>query len=124
MNDPCNLSDEGRRALAGSLPGLATCAAPEPSPARGLMALKDTSHFTIRATDPTTVPFYLELFGFQPLAYQAATPGWRWTVRGGGAPASPDLLAELGAGLEQEADDLGTKGELPIVLDSFRFGSS
>ncbi|GGK57601.1 galactosyltransferase-related protein [Ornithinimicrobium pekingense] len=26
---------------------------------------------------------------------QAATPGWRWTVRGGGAPASPDLLAEL-----------------------------
>jgi catechol 2,3-dioxygenase-like lactoylglutathione lyase family enzyme len=60
----------------GSGPEGATCAAPEPSTAKGLMALKDTSHFTIRATDPTTVPFYLDLFGFEPLAYQAATPAW------------------------------------------------
>ena len=60
----------------GSGPLGASCAAVEPSPAKGLIALKDTSHFTIRATDPTTVPFYMELFGFQPLAYQAATPAW------------------------------------------------
>jgi catechol 2,3-dioxygenase-like lactoylglutathione lyase family enzyme len=60
----------------GSGPDGTTCAAAEPSAAKGLMALKDTSHFTIRATDPTTVPFYLDLFGFEPLAYQAATPAW------------------------------------------------
>ena len=60
----------------GSGPEGTTCPAAEPSPAKGLMALKDTSHFTIRATDPTTVPFYLDLFGFEPLAYQAATPAW------------------------------------------------
>jgi catechol 2,3-dioxygenase-like lactoylglutathione lyase family enzyme len=60
----------------GSGPEGTTCAAAEPAAAKGLMALKDTSHFTIRATDPTTVPFYLDLFGFEPLAYQAATPAW------------------------------------------------
>ena len=53
------------------------CAAVEPSPKPGLMALRDTSHFTIAASDPTTVPMYLELFGLAPLAYQAATPAWR-----------------------------------------------
>ena len=53
------------------------CGAAQPSPKTGLMALKDTSHFTIAASDPTTVPMYLELFGFQPLAYQAATPAWQ-----------------------------------------------
>jgi catechol 2,3-dioxygenase-like lactoylglutathione lyase family enzyme len=52
------------------------CATPEPSPKPGIMALKDTSHFTIAASDPNTVPMYLELFGFAPLAYQAATPAW------------------------------------------------
>jgi catechol 2,3-dioxygenase-like lactoylglutathione lyase family enzyme len=55
----------------------ATCAAVEPSPRKGLMALRDTSHFTIAATDPTTVPFYMELFGFEPMVYQAATPAWQ-----------------------------------------------
>jgi catechol 2,3-dioxygenase-like lactoylglutathione lyase family enzyme len=60
----------------GSGPEGTTCRAPEPSASKGLIALKDTSHFTIRATDSTTVPFYLDLFGFEPLAYQAATPAW------------------------------------------------
>jgi len=60
----------------GSGPDGTTCAAAQPSASKGLIALKDTSHFTIRATDPTTVPFYLDLFGFEPLAYQAATPAW------------------------------------------------
>jgi catechol 2,3-dioxygenase-like lactoylglutathione lyase family enzyme len=54
-----------------------TCPAPEPSAKKGLIALRDTSHFTIAATDPTTVQMYLDLFGFTPLAYQAQTPAWQ-----------------------------------------------
>ena len=54
-----------------------TCPMPEPSAKKGLIALKDTSHFTIAASDPTTVQMYLDLFGFKPLAYQAQTPGWQ-----------------------------------------------
>jgi catechol 2,3-dioxygenase-like lactoylglutathione lyase family enzyme len=53
-----------------------TCRAAEPSPKRGVMSVTDMSHFTINANDPRTVPFYLELFGFQPQSYQAATPAW------------------------------------------------
>ena len=53
------------------------CAAAEKSPKPGLIALKDTSHFTIAASDPGTVPMYLELFGFTPMVYQAATPAWQ-----------------------------------------------
>src|SRR6185295_3503680 len=79
------------------------CAAPEKSPTPGLIALKDTSHFTIAASDPGTVPMYLELFGFKPMVYQAATPAWQvgsgvhflmfigggGPTRGGGAAAPP-----------------------------------
>jgi catechol 2,3-dioxygenase-like lactoylglutathione lyase family enzyme len=54
-----------------------TCPMPEPSPKKGLIALKDTSHFTIAASDPTTVQMYLDLFGFKPMVYQAATPAWQ-----------------------------------------------
>jgi catechol 2,3-dioxygenase-like lactoylglutathione lyase family enzyme len=53
-----------------------TCRAVEPSKRKGVMAVTDMSHFTINANDPKTVPFYQELFGFQPQAYQAATPAW------------------------------------------------
>lgn len=53
-----------------------TCRAVEASPKKGLMAMKDMSHFTINANSPQTVPFYQELFGFTPQAYQAATPAW------------------------------------------------
>jgi len=53
------------------------CGAAEAAPKPGLMALKDTSHFTIAASDPTTVPMYMELFGFKPMVYQAATPAWQ-----------------------------------------------
>ena len=41
-----------------------------------VMTMTDMSHFTIIANDPKTVPFYQRLFGFQPQAYQAATPAW------------------------------------------------
>jgi catechol 2,3-dioxygenase-like lactoylglutathione lyase family enzyme len=54
-----------------------SCPVAEPSPKPGLIALKDTSHFTIAASDPNTVPMYMELFGFKPMVYQAATPAWQ-----------------------------------------------
>jgi catechol 2,3-dioxygenase-like lactoylglutathione lyase family enzyme len=53
-----------------------TCRTVEPSKRKGVMAVTDMSHFTVNANDPRTVPFYQELFGFQPQAYQAATPAW------------------------------------------------
>jgi catechol 2,3-dioxygenase-like lactoylglutathione lyase family enzyme len=81
------------------------CKMPEPSSKKGLIALKDTSHFTIAASDPTTVQMYLDLFGFKPMVYQAQTPAWQvgngvhflmfigggGPTRGGGAgaPAPP-----------------------------------
>ena len=78
------------------------CAMPEPSPKKGIIALKDTSHFTIAASDPTTVQMYLDLFGFKPMVYQAQTPAWQvgsgvhflmfigggGPTRGGGAPVA------------------------------------
>jgi catechol 2,3-dioxygenase-like lactoylglutathione lyase family enzyme len=88
----------------GSGPQGATCSAVEPSPKTGLMALKDTSHFTIAATDPTTVPFYMELFGFKPMVYQAATPAWQvgdgvhfLMFIGGGGPTRGGAAAGGGA---------------------------
>jgi catechol 2,3-dioxygenase-like lactoylglutathione lyase family enzyme len=78
------------------------CRTIEASPRKGVMAVTDMSHFTINANDPKTVPFYQDLFGFQPQAYQAATPAWGvgdgvhflmftgnagGPTRGGGAPA-------------------------------------
>lgn len=61
----------------GSGPLGTTCSMPEPSSKKGLLALKDTSHFTIAASDPTTVQMYLDLFGFKPMVYQAQTPAWQ-----------------------------------------------
>jgi catechol 2,3-dioxygenase-like lactoylglutathione lyase family enzyme len=52
------------------------CRNVEASPKKGLMTMVDMSHFTINASSPQTVPFYQELFGFTPQAYQAATPAW------------------------------------------------
>ena len=47
-----------------------------PAPGRGLIALRDMSHFTINATDPRTTGFYEALFGFDVQAMQAATPAY------------------------------------------------
>ena len=78
-----------------------TCRSVEPSRKKGLIAVKDMSHFTINANSPKTVPFYQELFGFTPQSYQAQTPAWGvgpgvhflmftgnagGPTRGGGAP--------------------------------------
>jgi catechol 2,3-dioxygenase-like lactoylglutathione lyase family enzyme len=92
----------------GAGPSGAVCPAVEPSPEKGLIALKDTSHFTIAASDPTTVPFYLSLFGFEPMVYQAATPAWQvgdgvhfLMFIGGGGPTrggAPGRGADAAAG--------------------------
>jgi catechol 2,3-dioxygenase-like lactoylglutathione lyase family enzyme len=77
-----------------------TCGKAEPSPKPGLIAVKDLSHFTVVASDPNTVQSYLDLFGFKPLAYQAATPGWQvgngvhfLMFIGGGGPTRPGFTA-------------------------------
>jgi catechol 2,3-dioxygenase-like lactoylglutathione lyase family enzyme len=76
------------------------CSMVEKSPKPGLIALKDTSHFTIAASDPNTVPLYLELFGFAPMAYQAQTPAWQvgggvhfLMFIGGGGPTRGEAAA-------------------------------
>jgi catechol 2,3-dioxygenase-like lactoylglutathione lyase family enzyme len=79
------------------------CPMPEPSSKKGLIALKDTSHFTIAASDPTTVQMYLDLFGFKPMVYQAATPAWQvgsgvhfLMFIGGGGPTRAGAAAAAG----------------------------
>jgi catechol 2,3-dioxygenase-like lactoylglutathione lyase family enzyme len=81
------------------------CPMPERSPKPGLIALKDTSHFTIAASDPNTVPMYLELFGFTPMVYQAQTPAWQvgggvhfLMFIGGGGPTRGGAAGAPGAG--------------------------
>ena len=81
------------------------CPMPERSPKPGLIALKDTSHFTIAASDPNTVPMYLDLFGFTPMVYQAQTPAWQvgggvhfLMFIGGGGPTRGGAAGAPGAG--------------------------
>ena len=81
------------------------CPVAERSPKPGLIALKDTSHFTIAASDPATVPMYLELFGFTPMVYQAAAPAWQvgsgvhfLMFIGGGGPTRGGAAAPPPAG--------------------------
>jgi catechol 2,3-dioxygenase-like lactoylglutathione lyase family enzyme len=51
-----------------------TCGAPEASPKRGLLAVRDLSHFTITATDaPRSNKFYQDLFGLDVQAHQGPT---------------------------------------------------
>jgi catechol 2,3-dioxygenase-like lactoylglutathione lyase family enzyme len=97
------------------------CPMPERSPRPGIIALKDTSHFTIAATDPNTVPMYMELFGFTPMVYQAATPAWQvgsgvhflmfigggGPTRAGGAGAPPGGGRAGAAGAGRGAPDGG-----------------
>jgi catechol 2,3-dioxygenase-like lactoylglutathione lyase family enzyme len=51
------------------------CQTPEPAPKKGLLALRDLSHFTMSVTDgPRAIRFYQELFGLAIQAHQAANP--------------------------------------------------
>jgi len=50
------------------------CSAPEPSPKKGLLAVRDLSHFTIFSTDAQrSNKFYQDLFGFSIRSYQGPT---------------------------------------------------
>lgn len=61
----------------GSGPNGADCRALEPSPSKGLLAVRDMSHFTIFGSDPKAmVAFYQDLFGAPIQAYQGATPAY------------------------------------------------
>ena len=51
------------------------CAAPEPAPQRGSIALRGLSHLTINVPDPErTNAFYRQTFGMDIQTYQAASP--------------------------------------------------
>jgi catechol 2,3-dioxygenase-like lactoylglutathione lyase family enzyme len=51
------------------------CPAPEPSPVKGLMALRDLSHFTIFVADQQrSMAFYQDAFAMPIQAHQGATP--------------------------------------------------
>ncbi len=50
------------------------CGAPEASPAKGLLAVRDLNHFTVFATDaPRSNTFYQDLFGVSIRSYQGPT---------------------------------------------------
>ena len=82
------------------------CPVAERSPRPGLLALKDTSHFTIAASDPGTVSMYLELFGFTPMVYQAATPAWQ-------VGSGVHFLMFIGGGGPTRAGGTGAGGAAP-----------
>jgi catechol 2,3-dioxygenase-like lactoylglutathione lyase family enzyme len=51
------------------------CQPPEPAPKKGLLAVRDLSHFTMSVTDgPRAIRFYQELFGLVVQAHQGANP--------------------------------------------------
>jgi catechol 2,3-dioxygenase-like lactoylglutathione lyase family enzyme len=112
------LHDIGYCGGSGALGNM--CSTTEPSPKPGIIALKDTSHFTIAASDPMTVPMYLDLFGFEPMVYQAATPAWQvgsgvhflMFIGGGGptragGPGAPPAAGRAGAGVAPGAPEGG-----------------
>jgi catechol 2,3-dioxygenase-like lactoylglutathione lyase family enzyme len=61
----------------GAGPNGTDCRTVEPSPSKGLLAVRDMSHFTIFGADPQkTVAFYQEVFGAPIQAYQGPTPAY------------------------------------------------
>jgi catechol 2,3-dioxygenase-like lactoylglutathione lyase family enzyme len=78
------------------------CAAVEPPPSKGLLAVRDLNHFTITLSNASRAnKFYQDLFGFSIRSYQGPTaptmavgPGVQFLMLGGsgggrGDPASP-----------------------------------
>jgi catechol 2,3-dioxygenase-like lactoylglutathione lyase family enzyme len=58
----------------GAGPLGSVCSAGEPAPSKGLLALKDLSHFTVSVSDAQrSNKFYQELFGFGIRSYQGPT---------------------------------------------------
>ncbi|MCH7935000.1 MAG: VOC family protein [Gemmatimonadetes bacterium] len=77
MGDPNGLviQLQDPRYCGGGGPLGDVCAAPEPAPATGSLALSGLSHLTINVPDPElTNAFYQRTFGMDIQAYQAASP--------------------------------------------------
>src|SRR6185503_9258260 len=113
---------------------------PEPSPKKGLLAVKDMSHFTIGAS---SAQLYPEVFGMPVQAMQATTPAYgvgpgvhflmftggggagRGAAPGGGAPARGGAPAGGGAGGGAAAGGRGGAPAAPNIdhacmsLDNF-----
>jgi catechol 2,3-dioxygenase-like lactoylglutathione lyase family enzyme len=90
----CQLQDASYCGGGGALGNV--CGAPEPSPKKGLLAVRDLSHFTIFSSDAQRANrFYQDLFGFSIRSYQGPTaptlavgPTVQFLMfTGGGAPA-------------------------------------
>jgi len=90
----CQLQDVSYCGGTGALGNV--CNAPEPSPKKGLIALRDLSHLTIFSTDAQrSNKFYQDLFGLSIRSYQGPTaptlavgPTVQFLMfTGGGAPA-------------------------------------
>jgi catechol 2,3-dioxygenase-like lactoylglutathione lyase family enzyme len=88
----------------GGVLGNVCLAAPEPPPRKGLIAVRDLSHFTLSVADPKrSREFYQSLFGMRIQAYQGALPvlavgsGRQFLAlsgggaNSGGAPAKPGI---------------------------------
>jgi catechol 2,3-dioxygenase-like lactoylglutathione lyase family enzyme len=104
----CQLQDASYCGGAGALGNV--CAAGEPSPKKGLMALRDLSHLTIFSTDSQrSNKFYQDLCGFSIRSFQGPTAptlavgptveflmftGGGGAARGG-APAAPPRPASI-----------------------------
>jgi catechol 2,3-dioxygenase-like lactoylglutathione lyase family enzyme len=107
----CQLQDASYCGGAGPLGNV--CPAPEASPKKGLLALRDLSHLTIFASDAQrSNKFYQDLFGFTIRSYQgpaaptlAVGPGVQFLMFAGGggparggAPAAPPRPASINHG--------------------------
>src|SRR5258708_33171355 len=73
-------------------------ARPEPPPRKGLIAVRDLSHFTLSVSDANrSRSFYREVFGMRIQAYQGASPvlgvgtGPQFLALGGGGAAPPGI---------------------------------
>jgi catechol 2,3-dioxygenase-like lactoylglutathione lyase family enzyme len=73
-------------------------AQPEPPPRKGLIAVRDLSHFTLSVSDANrSRAFYREVFGMRIQAYQGASPvlgvgpGPQFLALGGGGAATPGI---------------------------------
>jgi catechol 2,3-dioxygenase-like lactoylglutathione lyase family enzyme len=89
----CQLQDGSYCGGSGPLGNV--CKAPEPSPKKGLIALRDISHLTIFSTDAQrSNAFYQDLFGLSIRSYQGPTaptlavgPTVEFLMFAGGGPA-------------------------------------
>lgn len=94
------------------------CSAPEPSPRKGLLALRDLSHFTIFVPDaPRSQAFYQQVFGLFIQAHQGpAAPVF-------GVGTGPQFLMLGGGGgrggANGAAPALGTINHGCFVMDGF-----